>query len=249
MQNTYETDDLLNQYLGFHYGDTYFGVENYAVQCAALCLQFMGERPRGLALDLGCAVGRSAFELAKGFDRVVAVDLSHRFIDAACRLQAGEALQYWQQDEGQIGQYRTACLQQTDLYAHAHQVHFVQGDACVKATDERLADLVFAGNLIDRVNDPAAFLKGLAHRVRPGGVLVISSPYTLLPDYTPPENWIGGHLKDGKPQTMLDGMTRLLQPAFTPAAQPLDVPFVIRETARKFQHTVAQMTAWIRKTQ
>jgi hypothetical protein len=28
---------------------------------------------------------------------------------------------------------------------------------------------------------------------------------------------------------------------------PQDVPFVIRETARKFQHTVAQLTCWERR--
>jgi hypothetical protein len=27
-------------------------------------------------------------------------------------------------------------------------------------------------------------------------------------------------------------------------AEPRDVPFVIRETARKFQHTVSQLTVW-----
>ena len=247
MQNTYETDDLLNQYLGFHYGDTYFGVDNYAAHCASLCLTFMGEKPRRVALDLGCAVGRSAFELAKGFDHVVAIDLSHRFIEAAGQLQAGKTLHYRLQDEGDIGQQRAVNLQQTDLWPHAHRVRFVQGDACVKATDEPLADLVFAGNLIDRVNNPAAFLKGLSARVAPGGLLVISSPYTLLPEYTPAENWIGGFVRNGKPQTMLEGMQALLQPDFNLAADPLDVPFVIRETARKFQHSIAQMTVWTRR--
>jgi 2-polyprenyl-3-methyl-5-hydroxy-6-metoxy-1,4-benzoquinol methylase len=35
------------------------------------------------ALDLGCAVGRSSFELTRYFDRVVGLDYSARFIQVA----------------------------------------------------------------------------------------------------------------------------------------------------------------------
>jgi putative 4-mercaptohistidine N1-methyltranferase len=246
MQNPYETDELLNQYLGFHYGDSYFGVENYAAHCARLCLQYMDGRTVKTALDLGCAVGRSAFELASVFEQVTAVDLSERFIDTCVRLQRGETLNYWLQDEGKIGQSQSVSLQQTPLRAHADRVRFVQGDACVQGPGEPLADLVFAGNLIDRVAKPAAFLKGLAHRVARGGLLVISSPYTLLPDYTHPDDWIGGTVTNGSPVTMRQGMEALLSPAFRLLGEPRDVPFVIRETARKYQHSIAQMTVWER---
>ena len=66
MTNPYETDELLNQYLAFHYGIDYFDVPNYPVRCAQLCLEFMGNRPRRKALDLtqtelarrvGCSLG------------------------------------------------------------------------------------------------------------------------------------------------------------------------------------------------
>jgi putative 4-mercaptohistidine N1-methyltranferase len=248
MQNPYETDELLNQYLGFHYGDTYFGVENYAAHCARLCLQHSEGRTRRTALDLGCAVGRSAFELATVFEQVIAVDLSARFIDASIRLQTGEAMDYWLQDEGQIGRNSSVCLKQSPLWENADRVVFEQGDACVKRTNEPVADLVFAGNLIDRVAQPAAFLRGLEHRVALGGLLIISSPYTLLPDYTPIENWIGGTVKEGKPLSMRQGMESLLSPAFRLLGEPEEVPFVIRETARKYQHSVAQMTVWERRS-
>lgn len=35
------------------------------------------------ALDVGCAVGRSSFEMARTFDEVVGVDFSGKFINAA----------------------------------------------------------------------------------------------------------------------------------------------------------------------
>ena len=38
MSNPYETDELVSQYLDFHYGDDYFQVPNFAKACAELCI-------------------------------------------------------------------------------------------------------------------------------------------------------------------------------------------------------------------
>jgi hypothetical protein len=43
-------------------------------------------------------------------------------------------------------------------------------------------------------------------------------------------------------------LKELLAADFEFVEEPRDVPFVIRETARKFQHSVAQMSVWRRKT-
>lgn len=81
--SVYETDELLGQYLAFHYGESHFGVGNYPARCATACLEVMAGREKGRALDLGCAVGRTSFELARVFAEVVGLDLSSRFIEAA----------------------------------------------------------------------------------------------------------------------------------------------------------------------
>ena len=44
----------------------------------------------------------------------------------------------------------------------------------------------------------------------------------------------------------LDGLVELLRPHFVMLDAPRDVEFVIRETRRKFQHTVAELTVWER---
>lgn len=247
MTNPYETDELVNQYLAFHYGETYFDVPNYAVRCAEICLQAMQGRPMQRALDLGCAVGRSTFELARGFDEAAGIDLSGRFVEAAQALQAGRTLPYFLHDEGVLGHPASASLNDLGLTEAAGRTHFAQGDACQLDASLGQFDLVFAGNLIDRVQNPAAFLKSLQHVVKPGGLLVVSSPYTLLNEYTPRQNWLGGVVVDGENKTMLQGMTLALAPAFVPLCDPQDVPFVIRETARKYQHSVAQLTIWVRQ--
>ena len=44
----------------------------------------------------------------------------------------------------------------------------------------------------------------------------------------------------------LDALGELLGPHFAMLDAPRNVEFVIRETRRKFQHTVAELTAWER---
>jgi putative 4-mercaptohistidine N1-methyltranferase len=125
-------------------------------------------------------------------------------------------------------------------------VSFATGDACNLSEDHGDYDLIFAGNLIDRLQDPAAFLGDIHNRLSENGTLVISSPYTLLEDFTPRANWIGGFERNGQPRTVLEGMRDVLASHFEEIQAPQDVPFVIRETRRKFQHTIAELSAWRR---
>ena len=77
-------------------------------------------------------------------------------------------------------------------------------------------------------------------------MLVILSPYTWLEDYTPKENWLGGFLKDNKEVKTLDTLKANLESKFE-LVDLVDVPFVIKETNRKFQHTISQMSIWRKK--
>ena len=80
----------------------------------------------------------------------------------------------------------------------------------------------------------------------PGGILVITSPYTWLEEFTKKENWLGGFRKGGEPYMTLDALRESAGAAFRHADAAQNVEFVIRETRRKFQHTVAELTAWER---
>jgi hypothetical protein len=42
-------------------------------------------------------------------------------------------------------------------------------------------------------------------RLNPGGLLMITSPYTWLAEHTAREEWIGGFKKNGENFTTLDG--------------------------------------------
>ena len=241
----YETDQLVTQYLEFHFGPEALGVPNFPRACVEAAVRHVPEDRRRKCLDIGCSVGRSAFEFARFFQHVDAVDFSARFIQSGVRLQQGSDLIYEIPTEGELTLSRTISLDRMGLADVGSRVLFMQGDACNLKTIYAGYDLVFAGNLIDRLYDPALFLDGIAARIPAGGLLVITSPYTWLEDYTPKAKWIGGRREHGEPLTTLMGLTRSLEPGFSLVHRE-DVPFVIRETARKHQHSVAEMTVWRR---
>ncbi len=245
--NSYESDALISQYCHFGWGENYFDIPNYPAKCAEIALEYMRDKPRQRALDLGCAIGRSSFELARGFEEVVGIDFSTRFIQNAQKLKDSSVLRYSLPVEGELEAFFEIHLADFDLEDVRERVEFWQGDACNLKSHYQGFDLIFAGNLIDRLYDPQKFLESLHDRLNPGGVLILTSPYTWQEESTPKERWIGGFKKDGENFTTLDGLKAMLDPHFS-LQDTKDIPFVIRETARKFQHTVAQMSIWEKRS-
>lgn len=244
----YESDKQLSEYAEFHYGDAYFGVPNFPRALAQLAIRAMGGRPAHKALDLGCATGRASFELARHFGHVTGIDFSARFIGLGVQLAETGVLRYTLADEGELVLYKERKLSDLGLDGLAGKVEFLQGDACNLKTLLSGYDLILAANLIDRLYSPARFLATVHERLNPGGILLIASPYTWLPEHTRREDWIGGFKKDGESFTTLDGLKAVLGPHFRLLEGPLEVPFVIRETRRKFQHTLSEVTIWERRT-
>ncbi|MCU0934223.1 MAG: putative 4-mercaptohistidine N1-methyltransferase, partial [Thiobacillaceae bacterium] len=242
----YETDKLLSEYAEFHYGDAYFGVPNFSKALAELAIAAMDGKPRRRALDLGCAAGRASFELARAFDAVTGIDFSARFIGLGVQLAEQGVLRYTLVDEGELVSYRERRLADLGLDAVRGKVAFFQGDACNLKPQFGGYDLILAANLVDRLYSPAKFLDEVHTRVNPGGLLLIASPYTWLAEHTPREAWIGGFKRDGENVTTLDGLKDHLGAHFRLAQGPLQVPFVLRESRRKFQHTLSEVTIWER---
>lgn len=249
--SSYETDALLSQYAEFHYGDEIFGVPNFPKALANIAVDAhrrLGNRSFERALDLGCATGRASFELARVFKRVVGIDFSARFIQAGAKLAENGSLRYTLPDEGELVSYYERRLDELGLAEVANRVEFWQGDACNLKDIHTGFDLILAANLIDRLYSPRRFLKDVAHRLSPGGLLILASPYTWLEEHTKREEWIGGFKKDGESWTTLDGLKEVLSSHFELVQGPQSVPFVIRETKRKHQHTLSELTVWKRRS-
>lgn len=240
--NIYESERLLAEYLLFHYGaadeilpypDGPRDALDFAVRCVSECVKAPGPR----ALDLGCAVGRSAFELARHCAEVIGIDFSQRFIAAAATLRRDGELAYSRADEGALA---TPLVARVSSGIDRSRVMFEVGDAMHLRPDLGVFDVVLMANLIDRLREPARCLASLPSLVVPGGQLVITSPYTWLTDFTPAEHWLGG--RNGP---TLDGLKAALDKDFELSATR-DLPFLIREHARKFQWSVAQASIWVR---
>jgi len=241
----YETDQLVTQYLDFHYGPDLLGVPNFPAACVRATMRHVPPDRRRRCLDIGCSVGRSAFEFGRFFEQVDAIDFSARFIQSGVRLQQGDEVLYEVPTEGELTVARATSLARLGLADTAPRVSFMQGDACNLKPISTGYDLVFAGNLIDRLYDPALFLDDIASRIPSGGMLAISSPYTWLEEYTPKSKWLGGRREHGEPLGTFEGLTRSLSGRFTLVHRE-ELPFVIRETARKHQYSIADLTLWRR---
>ena len=242
----YESDATVSQYCDFHYGPEHFGVGNFPAAVAELAVKAMAGRPLRRALDIGCAVGRGSFALARHCPEVTGLDFSARFIQVGVRLREQGSFSYTLVEEGELLSYHSACLADLDLAATAGRVQFFQADACNLKPLYRDYDLVVAANLIDRLYQPRKFLQEIPKRIVSGGILVLSSPYTWLAEHTPRGEWLGGFKRNGENFTTLDALRELLAPHFRLLQEPLDQPFVIRETARKYQYSLAQVTIWER---
>lgn len=242
----YESDKQLSEYAEFHYGDTYYGVPNFPKALSDFAIKSLQNKPVKTALDLGCATGRATFELAKHFDHVTGIDFSARFIDLAIKLAQQGVLRYTMTNEGDLVSYQERSLAELELEHVANKVEFWQGDACNLKPQFTGYDFILAANLIDRLYSPRQFLNTIHERLNIGGVLMITSPYTWLEEHTPKEEWIGGFKRDGENVTTLDGLKEVLGKHFTLLQAPVEIPFVIRETRHKFQHTLSEVTLWER---
>ena len=97
---------------------------------------------------------------------------------------------------------------------------------------------VHAANLLCRLAEPHRLLERLPTLVRPGGQLVLATPCTWLEEFTPPAHW--------PPTGTLAWLKAELGAAFA-LERELEEPFLIRETARKFQWSSALVTVWRRR--
>jgi putative 4-mercaptohistidine N1-methyltranferase len=251
-ENYYESDRALSEYLLFHYGVAdqvlpagfaLAATMNFHNRCVSECLDPSRLPANARALDLGCSVGRATFELSRRCAEVVGVDFSARFIDVATHLHRNGSFLFGCIEEGELTR---PCQAVVPADIDRSRVRFQRGDAMDPPDHLGQFDVLLMANLIDRLSGPRRCLTALPGLLNPGGQLIIASPCTWLTEYTPRENWLGGFLRDGVPLRTFDALREILSRDFQ-FSQSKDLPFLIREHARKFQLVVAQVGIWTRK--
>lgn len=221
-------------------------VADFAIHHAKTYIQKSAPEKKLRAFDVGCAVGRTAFELSSFFDEVVGLDYSFSFVDACNIMAKSGKCTFSVPVEGKITFEAEATL---GASVHKERCSFLQGDASALPSLEQLRgkfDCVVGANLIDRLKYPSRFLARCAQIVEKGGILVLTSPYTWLEQYTPVEEWVGGKIVNGKPLTTFEGLQAALGQDFK-LVYNAHLPFLIRETGRKHQFTMAHCTVWQKK--
>ena len=248
MANPYETEKLVAEYLFFHYAneDEVSGGHPVPREALNFPVRVVTElsdpwlAPR-TALDLGCAVGRSSFELSRIAQSVIGIDFSAAFIRSAEILKREGRLSCEVTVEGERTVPFTAHV---PAGIDVSRVNFETGDATALRAGLGGFDLVLAANLLCRLPEPAKFLQRLPGLVTPGGQLLLTTPFSWLPEYTEPEHWIGGRPATGP---SWDALRNALEPHFELHLSK-DMPFLIREHSRKFQYGVPLGSRWIRRS-
>lgn len=241
----YETQEMLNNYLLMHWGtdDEIWDnvlpatiVRPQVVHLPSVCAQLIMEHAsaRGNVLDIGCAVGRSSFELSRGFNEVIGIDYSREFVECANQLQTQRHMTYTRKDSGDQTTLLTARL---DPAMRTERVRFEQGDACALPLYLKDFDAVLMANTLCRLADPTACLErmqGINGLVKPGGILVMTTPFSWLEAYTPKAKWLNG----------LAAVEQILTEF--ELVQQQELPFMIREHRRKFEYIVTLASVWKR---
>ncbi len=242
---TYEEDEEIALRCHASWGEEYFGAGNFYAVSARKALEVMGERPRRRALDLGCAAGRSAFELAREFESVTGIDFTARMILNAQEMKETGILRYAIPKEGEIKRFCEVDIRSFGFEEAGERVEFWQGDASNLKPIFTGYDLIIAHDILDRLYDPLKFLESMRERIVRGGLLIITSSYDWSERYTPKEKWAGALRKDGENYLSIEAMGDILGSEFR-LVETGDIERVQYLGERRFLHTLPQMSIWER---
>jgi len=258
--NVYDDQSSLDMYMLLHFGSRKDTLTPFALNAGAplgalrfpqRCAEFVKEALKKIGgqmesvLDLGCAVGGSSFHLAAlGCKSVTAIDLSSGMIKQAnavkSALSIGKKVAFSVPVEdntrltviANLEQYRTIC----------DSVNFLVGDACGLPSTliSESFDAILGANLICRVPDPAKCLSEMNKVLKPGGVLCLTTPFTWMEQFTPSDKWLNGKFGESS----FDMLRLRLEAEGFELIFRRPMPFLIRETGRKFHFVVSEGSAW-----
>ncbi|KAG7666631.1 putative Ubiquinone biosynthesis O-methyltransferase, mitochondrial [Nannochloris sp. 'desiccata'] len=211
-----------------------------------LC-DFTGEFGDATALDIGCGVGATTFELSRAFIRVIGLDSTKTYINAAKTLKDRGWMRYTSTTEGELTSEHSSVVAE-DIERNRVNFAVVGNLSSIPRDFIGPHDAVLAANVLCRVHDPLKFIAQLQKIVRPGGVVVLSSPYDWKESCTPRNNWLGGFKgRDGKEFQSAERLKAAMKGEFELIAEE-ELPFLLgREHGRRYEVGLAHATVWKRR--
>ncbi|MBL4847651.1 MAG: methyltransferase domain-containing protein [Planctomycetes bacterium] len=172
----------------------------------------------GPTLDVGCAVGRPAFELAaRQQGLVLGVDLNFAMLRVASRALREGIASYPRRRVGLVYDRREVPIDRPG----AKRLDFWACDALALPFADDTFALTTSLNVLDCVADPRQHLSTLGRVLKPGGKVILSSPYDWSPGATPVESWLGGHSQRGGEGGSSEALLRAL---LSPGAHEASIP-------------------------
>ncbi len=177
----------LSIYLDAHWGDRAEPPPEAAGFGARELVQRIAPLPRvERAVELGCSAGRFVAELAAAADHVVGLDLQLAAVRRARRILDGERVAYARRIAGR--RYAPAHAAAGDRAVPAARRTLLCGDVLDPPLVPGHYDRVVALNMLDSVARPRLLLSVVDGLCRPGGEIILSSPYA----------WQGSVMEDGE---------------------------------------------------
>lgn len=197
------------------------------------------------ALDIGCAVGRVCFEISPVFQEVIGIDNSESFIKTANELKAGKTIHYSKKEEGDITLPLSITLKPTNK--KYDNIIFELADACNISQTLGSFNVILMANVLCRVPNPKQCLLNLISS--PGflannGLFIILSPYSWLESFTDKTEWLGGIERSNQKIYTAETLKKLLSSQNLTLLEEFEMPFLIREHARKFQLIISHGMIW-----
>jgi SAM-dependent methyltransferase len=240
-QGGYNAPGMLSAYLWSHFGDLMgepMATEAYRLWSAGF------NKNDGDALDVGCAVGRLSFELAKTHQHVIGVDTSLAFIRKAREILLRRRLDFDLIVEGHLSEPRGCDF---DVAYDFSRVDFIVADAL--ALPFRRSDFatVAAINLLEKVPDPLKHLAEVDRVLRESGsTFLFSDPFSWDEAVSSPAAWLSGNGNARYSARGIDTMRRLFLGEYQIFTPPLtiaadgDVAWKIRKTENLWEHITSQ---------
>ncbi len=187
------------------------------VRCLNRGLEMVGADVGGPVLDLGCGVGRTAFELADSCDTLVlGIDLNFAMLRLAQRVLRLGTVRYPRRRVGVVYDRREFDV----AFPGSDRIDFWACDALALPFSDSIFGLAVGLNVLDSVTSPLALLISIRRSLGPGGTAVLASPYDWSSSATPVEAWLGGHSQRGPHNGSSESLLKAL---LTPGAHPQSI--------------------------
>ena len=226
--------DTTRQHLGI-YGDAHFsdwtgGRASDLVGALQAGLAALGE-VRGPAIDLGGAVGRGGWEMARLAAPVVVADLNLAFLRLGQRLMLEGEVHF---DRRRVGLVYDRVRVALPADAASERLDFWAVDAMALPFRAGAFGLAAAVNLVDSVAGPTEAIAEAARVLAPGGGAVFATPHVWSANAAEPARWLGGHSQRGPAGGAAEPVltATLRRHALEPVAERHDLPWTLRLHAR-----------------